>query len=212
MGNFFRMFPSIALSIIFAFSLISFVTWILIPKFLETPSYRVELSDSKFQIRNYDSFAITQIGITGKQNEALRAGFGPLVRFIGAKERLSEKIAMTVPVMQAKTDQNDRWLISFSMPSKYNINNLPKPVNANLSQETVPEKLMAVIKFNGRATEELLLRKESELSNWVEKQGYKLIGSIYYYFYNDPLTPGVFRRNEVLIEVSKTDPKVSNFQ
>ena len=183
--------------------LIGFFVWILIQKFLETPSYSVELSDSKFQLRNYISFTSTQVIISGKQNEALREGFRPLVRFIGAKERSSEKISMTVPVMQEKTEQNDRWLVSFAMPSKYQLNNLPKPTNKNLSQRIMPKRLMAAIKFNGRATKELLDVKETELRKWIASQNLVAIGRVHYYFYNDPTTPGIFRRNEVLLEVSK---------
>ena len=109
--------------------------WILIPKFLETPAYQVELSDSEFQLRRYDSFITTRVDMNGNQNEVLRKGFRPLVRFIGAKERSSKKISMTVPVMQEKTSSEGNWLVSFSMPSKYSLNNLPKPTNNQLKQK-----------------------------------------------------------------------------
>ena len=183
---------------------IGFLIWILFPKFLETPAYNVELSDSVFQLRSYESFITTRVGMSGNQNQALRKGFRPLVRFIGAKERSSEKISMTVPVMQEKTSLVDNWIVSFPMPSKYTLANLPKPTNNQLKQKLVSQKLMAVIKFNGRTTNELLDRKEIELRKWITTQNLLIIGHVHYYFYNDPTTPGIFRRNEILLEVSKT--------
>ena len=62
---------------------------------------------------------------------------------------------------------------------------------------------MAVIKFNGVARKDVLDLNEKKLREWVKKIGYLAVGEVHYYFYNDPLTPGVFRRNEVLLEVSK---------
>ena len=196
---------SLLSSIILLLVVLSFssLLWIFIPKFLETPAYKVELSDSNFQLRSYDSFLTTKVDIVGNQNEALRKGFRPLARFIGAKERSSEKISMTVPVMQEKTLLERNWFVSFSMPSKYNLDNLPKPENDSLTQQLVPKKRMAVIKFNGRATEELLEKKELELRKWIASQNLIEIGNVQYFFYNDPTTPGIFRRNEVLIEVSR---------
>tara|TARA_Y200000002_G_C22681831_1_gene664424 strand:- start:2417 stop:3010 length:594 start_codon:yes stop_codon:yes gene_type:complete len=190
----------ISLSLILLFG---FLLWILFPKFLETPKYEVELSDSEFQLRKYDSFITTRVGTNGNQNEALRKGFRPLVRFIGAKERSSKKISMTVPVMQEKTSSEGNWLVSFSMPSKYSLNNLPKPTNNQLKQKIIPARLMAVIKFNGRANNDLLERKEKELRKWIAERDFLVVGLVQYYFYNDPTTPGMFRRNEVLLEVTK---------
>ncbi len=197
-----------AVILLLAILLIGFLVWILIPKFLESPAYQIELSDSKFQLRRYESFITTQVGMSGKQNEALRNGFRPLVRFIGAKERSSEKISMTVPVMQEKTFLESNWLVSFPMPSKYTLDNLPKPTDVNLNQIRVPEKLMAVIKFNGRATEGLLEKKEIDLRKWISTKDLSVVGLAHYYFYNDPTTPGIFRRNEVLLEV-RSEPNLN---
>jgi hypothetical protein len=48
------------------------------------------------------------------------------VRYIGAKERNSEKISMTAPVIQSVNEENEKWTISFAMPSKYSLDNLPQ--------------------------------------------------------------------------------------
>lgn len=199
------MYTLTTISLVFVISLIGLSVWILIPKFLEAPNYTVKVSEAKIELRQYDNFLMTKVLMNGAQNEALRKGFRPLVRFIGAKERSTEKISMTVPVMQEKTSSENKWLVSFSMPSKYTLANLPKPASKNLKQEEVPIKLMAAIRFNGRPSEDTLLLKEIELKNWIHKNDLKVIGLAHYYFYNDPITPGFFRRNEVLFEVTQNN-------
>ena len=62
---------------------------------------------------------------------------------------------------------------------------------------------MAVIKFSGRANKDLLERKEMELRKWIAERDFLVVGLVQYYFYNDPTTPGMFRRNEVLLEVTE---------
>ena len=199
------MYILIALGILMAISILGLSIWILIPQFLDGPKYSVEISEAKIELRQYDNFLITKVLMNGDQNEALRKGFGPLVGFIGAKGRSTEKISMTVPVMQKKTASEKEWFVSFSMPSKYTMNNLPKPMSKNLKQEEVPTKLMAAIRFNGRATQEKLLLKETELKDWINSNKFKVISPAHYYFYNDPVTPGFFRRNEVLFEVTRNN-------
>ena len=198
-----KMYLPYALGFLFLVVVFGLATWIVIPKFLETPKYNVELSDKNFEIRWYKSFIKTKVYVEGSQNQALRNGFRPLVRFIGAKERSSEKISMTVPVMQEQTQTSTKWAIAFSMPSKYRLDDVPKPSSSNVKHELVPKKLMAVIQFSGRASEELIKIKEIELRNWLTGSKYKIIGFANYYFYNDPITPGIFRKNEVLFEVEQ---------
>ena len=198
-----KMYMPYALGLLFLVLIVGVAIWIVIPKFLETPEYNVELSDKNFELRSYKSFIKTKVYMEGSQNQALRNGFRPLVRFIGAKERSSEKISMTVPVMQEQTQTSRKWAVSFSMPSKYSLDDVPEPSSSNVKHELVPKKLMAVIQFSGRASEELIKTKEIELRKWLKGSKYKIIGFANYYFYNDPITPGIFRKNEVLFEVEQ---------
>ena len=199
----FKIRMSIFVSLSLVFICFCFLGWILLPKFLESLNYEVKRAEGPFQLRLYETFIETKIQTDGQQNEALRKGFIPLARFIGAKNGSAEKISMTVPVIQRKIKNSGNWFVSFSMPSKYTMNTLPTPQKDELLQVQVPKTLMAVIKFNGKANERLLAQKEYKLRNWINKISYEPIGAVHYYFYNDPLTPGIFRRNEVLFEVSK---------
>ena len=47
----------------------------------------------------------------------------------------------------------------------------------------------------------VLAEKERELRAWTREQGLTPTAAAMFAYYNDPLTPGFLRRNEVLIEV-----------
>ena len=71
-------------------------------------------------------------------------GFRPLVRYIGAKERDGENLHDCA--CDANLDDTKReWIVSFSMPSKYNEDSLPNPNNNMVFTEVVPPTVTAVI-------------------------------------------------------------------
>jgi len=88
-------------------------------------------------------------------DEAVRAGFGPLARYIFAKERPGEKIAMTAPVTQ-KAD-GPSWTIQFIMPSAYNLDRLPKPSGMDVQLRALPPARRAAIRFSGWWSDELFV-------------------------------------------------------
>jgi hypothetical protein len=175
--------------------------WYLVPKFLEQPSYKVVQKDGNIEIRLYDSILLQSVSASGDQYQALRKGFRPLVTYISAKKRDGDKISMTAPVMQLPGDTQDNWIISFSMPSKYDASSLPAPNNEQVFTETIGPTKAAVIRFSGNADEELLAEKTEQLSDWLKKAAFSTKSKPRYMFYNDPSTPPFLRRNEVFIEI-----------
>ena len=177
------------------------VAWYFVPKFLEQPTYSVLKKEGSIEVRAYQQMLLQSVAVSGNQYDALRNGFRPLVRYIGAKERDGEKISMTAPVMQILGDTKQEWIVSFSMPSKYKADSLPNPNNDMVFTEVVPPTVAAVVRFRGRANTDLLGRKTAELMNWINEAGYVAREKPRYMFYNDPSTPPFLRRNEVMIAV-----------
>jgi len=177
------------------------VAWYFVPKFLEQPAYSVLKKEGSIEVRAYQQMLLQSVAVSGDQYDALRNGFRPLVRYIGAKERDGEKISMTAPVMQILGDTKQEWIVSFSMPSKYKADSLPNPNNDMVFTEVVPPTVAAVVRFRGRANTDLLGRKTAELMNWINEAGYVAREKPRYMFYNDPSTPPFLRRNEVMIAV-----------
>ena len=175
--------------------------WYLVPIFLEQPSYKVIQKDGNIEIRLYQGFVLKSVNVTGDQYLALKKGFRPLVNYISAKKRDGYKISMTAPVMQSLGNSPDEWVVSFSMPSKYDASNLPDPNNEQIYTEAIGATKAAVIRFNGKADENLLAKKTVKLSDWIAKGRFTTKSKPRYMFYNDPSTPPFLRRNEIFIEL-----------
>ena len=177
--------------------------WFMVPMFLEQPKYKILKKEGQFEIRSYDDILMSSVRVTGSQYQALRKGFRPLVKYISGKERDGEKISMTAPVIQSTSDRKESFTVSFSMPSKYQVDNLPESKNSEIFFEKVGSYRAAVVRFSGRANEKLLDLKSNELRQWIEANGYSSVSTAKYLFYNDPSTPGFLRRNEVMIIIDK---------
>jgi hypothetical protein len=146
--------------------------WYLVPKFLEQPSYKVQLKDGNIEIRQYDRILLQSVKVRGDQYQSIRQGFRPLVRFIGGKDRDGDKISMTAPVIQSAGDNEGDWVISFSMPSKYDKANLPAPQDSSIYTEDLEPMIAAVIRFSGKANEQMLRDKTKTLLQWLEQASY----------------------------------------
>ena len=113
----------------------------------------------------------------------------------------SQKIAMTAPVsIKQEQQQNDgKWRVQFTMPSKYTMQTLPKPNNPDIAIIEVPAQTYGVIKFSGLAGSEKVAEKTAELQSWMQTQKLTLTGTPELARYNPPWTLPFMRRNEVMI-------------
>ncbi len=69
---------------------------------VETPAYHVVTQAGDLEVRDYPRLVVAEVRRQGPRQEALRAGFGPLARYIFAEERGGERIGMTAPVTQQR--------------------------------------------------------------------------------------------------------------
>jgi hypothetical protein len=195
----------------------SYAGYIWYVAYVEQPKYRLIKRDAAFELRDYPPLVIAEITRAGDRRTAVGQGFRALAAYIFAKERPGEAIAMTAPVTQQRKETiamtapvtqtpkaGDAWTIRFIMPSKYTIETLPEPQNADIRLVEIPAKLRAAIRFSGVATDDLIAGKQAELQAWMKAQGIQSIGPPAYAYYNDPFTPGFLRRNEVMFDVAQT--------
>ena len=122
----------------------------------------------------------------------------------GSGEAESERIAMTAPVTMA-VSAGGLWTMSFSMPAKYSITSLPKPLNEKVSLVEMPDRTVAVVRFSG-FFDDTAKRVEGEriLMQWLESRpDYRRAGELFYAGYDPPFTLPFLRRNEVLIVVER---------
>jgi hypothetical protein len=185
--------------------------WVLYMRSIDQPSYDLVVKHGNIEVRDYGAMTVAEVTRRGDRDSAVRAGFRPLARYIFAKDRPGEKIAMTAPVTQQverMPDPNEgsgdqTWKVHFIMPEGKEPGTLPKPSDEDVRLLRIEAKRHAAIRFSGRADDRLIKANESRLRSWLDEYGYTAVGPAVYAYYDDPFTPGMFRRNEVLFEVQR---------
>ena len=184
---------------------------------IETPKSTLIKQDGKFEIREYAPYINASVEIEADYNHALGQGFNVLADYIFGNNRAkktipmtapvteqaikSQKIAMTAPVTAAKVGESKKFLISFTMPSKYTLESLPEPVNQSIKVNTVVAHKAAVLKFSGYLNEKNVFKKTRELETWMRVNNLQAKTGFTSAQYNPPWIPGFMRRNEIIAEL-----------
>jgi hypothetical protein len=182
----------------------------------EEPEYTVIEQSGEFELRAYAPRVIAQTLVPGSMDQASSRGFQVIADYIfgnnsvnnGDSEKISmtipvtmeaqsEKISMTVPVSMKQAD--GQWRVDFFMPSKYTMENLPKPNNSAVELRQIPATNYAAIRFSGLTSEAKTAKKTAELLAWLENKNLNLVGEPVLARYNSPVSLPVWRRNEVLV-------------
>ncbi len=178
--------------------------WWLVVRGVETPEHTVVTQDGDMEVRDYPALRVAEVVRSGSRDKAVSAGFRPLAGYIFASERQGEKIAMTAPVTQTPAGE-EAWRVRFIMPEGYTLAELPQPASDDITLREIEAQRMAVVRFSGRADDSSIAAHEQRLRDWLAEQGLEADGQPVYAYYDDPLTPGFMRRNEVLIPVRSAE-------
>lgn len=183
----------------------------------EEPKYDVIEKSEPFELRAYKPMIIAEVLVDGSMDEAGNKGFKLIADYIfgnnksraGSSEKISmtvpvtmepkpEKISMTAPVSMQETA--GKWRMYFVMPSKYTMETLPVPNNAEVKLREIPAKKVAVLRFSGLAGEAKTAKKTEELLAWLDTKKIQPSSVTELARYNAPWTLPFLRRNEVLVE------------
>lgn len=185
----------------------------------ESPPYETVLKEDDKEIRYYGPYIVAKTTVTGEYEEAQGSAFRILANYIfgdnikkqkiamtgavvQAPSNTSQKLPMTAPVVQSPTEGG--WTMTFMMPSKYTIEDLPTPTDKRISFETIPAKYAAAIRFTWLEGERRNKKKAIKLQNWLaDQKAYTPISLPMYAGYDPPWTLPFFRRNEMMIEIKK---------
>ncbi|CAM0876747.1 unnamed protein product [Alopecurus aequalis] len=116
-----------------------------------------------------------------------------------------EKMDMTTPVITKKSADENKWKMSFVLPSKYGPD-LPRAKDPSVTIKEVPGKIIAVVAFAGLVTDDDINQRESRLREALQKDTQfrvKLDSVVEVAQYNPPFTLPFTRRNEVALEVEQ---------
>jgi hypothetical protein len=133
------------------------------------------------------------------------------VRSVGevpAAASSGEKMAMTSPVRSSGNTggRKGKTKISFVIGSKYNLQNVPRPIDKSVHIRKVDGHYLAARTFSGPPPSDDRIRKERDcLVRTCEMNGIRIKGGkdeTMVYGYHDPIvTPNFLRKNEVCVMV-----------
>jgi len=183
--------------------------------------FEVLRHDGSFEVRRYEGFltANVRVSATG-YGYATNEGFNPLADYIFGNNHQSSRIAMTVPVSVSHaegqkiamtapvtaTRLDEQYIVSFTMPPQYSMDDLPTPNNPMVALESIEPRVVAVVRYSGYFSERGFVKEADSLRQWMAEQGLQPIGEPVSAQYDAPWKPGFVRHNEVLIAVDPESP------
>ena len=145
----------------------------------------------------------------------------------GKSVPLNEEVSMTGPVLLDLDDQivirspagvvnmlspkeplelelelEQKWTMTFSLPSKYTINTAPIPKNGSVRLREEPAGLVVTRRFTNFVTEKKVETFGSGLLQWANEKGLVIEGSIRIARYDPMWTVPFLRRNEIHLSVT----------
>ena len=168
---------------------------------VEKVRYTVIEKMNDFEIRKYPELVLALVEGDGDR------AFGILFNYISGNNKIQEKIKMTVPVINSKKIEMTTPVISkddymaFIMPSKYNKNSIPIPVDENVKIKIEPERKLAVIRFSGYTSKNKIKKFKEKLLLELKSNNIKIKREPLLMRYNSPFAPPFIRRNEIGVEI-----------
>ena len=166
--------------------------------------YKVLQTYSEFEVREYLPCVLAQVKVSANYESAASIAFASLFRYISKGNKLSEKIAMTAPVIAAqsglKTEAND-WYVSFVMPSGSKFAHLPHPNDPLVSLKELDKQSCIALSFRGRATIDLTKKKIEQLRAAAKRENIALSDETRIARFDPPVKPGFLHYNEIVIPV-----------
>ncbi|MEM6973595.1 MAG: heme-binding protein [Pseudomonadota bacterium] len=182
--------------------LIALLLWVFVFQDIETPAYRVTHRHGAMELRDYPSMVVAEVRTAGSRRKAVQRGFRPLAAYIFASGRPGPRIAMTAPVTQRRLSGARDWVVRFIIPAEHQLADLPRPGPRHAVQlAELPPARRAALRFSGVATDARLAEAEGRLRSWLRSEGLPAEGPAEFAYYNDPMTPGFMRRNEVIVDL-----------
>jgi hypothetical protein len=213
---------------VLAFTLLASLFVTLRPAAADEAEYAVVQRDGAFELRQYPPMLAAETLVTGADfDDAGSVAFGRLFRYISGNNRGQAKIAMTSPVVQTENrpgaDEGEKiamtapviqqagkpgnpaggYRVAFIVPAGYTRETVPEPLDPDVRIVATPARLVATLRFSGWMSEELHQKQEQALRAELVTRNLVVAGEPITAQYDAPFVPGPFRRNEVLIPVSR---------
>lgn len=181
---------------------------------IEKAEYKVIEKEGRFEIRWYSSQIVAETVVDADFEQAGNIAFRRLFDYISGNNRKKESISMTAPVNQKtrsekismtapvnQYESENRFVVSFVMPSKYSMENLPEPLDEKVVLRQAQPAKLAAIRYSGTWSKKKYESQKKLLEEFIRNKGLKINGEAVFARYDPPFQLPFFRRNEVLIPV-----------
>ena len=159
----------------------------------EETNYEVVKENKIYEIRKYPNRLVIET------NSVQGNGFRKLFNYISGNNKENEEIKMTVPVTQEI--KNENMTMQFYLPSKFNKDNAPKPVDSEVKILTIEGGYYAVIEYLGRSSDKNFLKNKDILEKALKQDNLLVLSPPIRASYNSPFTLPILKRNEVMYRV-----------
>ena len=165
----------------------------------ETQPYKVIRVEKDFEIRFYPAATMAVVSSRVRTYKELgSSGFRKLAGFIFGGNQENKQIAMTSPVHMDFGDSVST--MAFVLPAGYQEGNVPKPNDPGIAIKTSEPEFVAVVTFDGFASDEKIGEQKKKLEKVLNERGLKHYGNFRFLGYNPPYQ--LFgRRNEVIVSL-----------
>ncbi len=152
-----------------------------------------ELGDG-VELRQYQNSTF----ISAKAKDS-NSGFRILSGYIFGNNKEDIKISMTAPVISQQ--EEDMLQMSFVLPSDYDSDNAPLPVDESISIHEVASRKLLVVTFSGFVSNSKIESRTVILEEKIQKNNINKKGDFFIMRYDPPWVLPMFRRNELAVEV-----------
>ena len=167
----------------------------------EEPRFEILKKFEAFEIRRYSPTVVAMTHRTTSNYQGSSGGFRIIAGYIFGGNSRNQQISMTSPVHIWKEDTEVSYM-SFTMPSGYEMEDLPQPNDDRVILANEDEKIMAVLEFSGLSGEVKTTRLIRKLSDLLGKNSIQIAGSAKLAIYDNPWSTFPFqRRNEIQIPI-----------
>jgi hypothetical protein len=181
----------------------------------ESPKYSILKKNRGYELRKYKSYIVAEVTVPGGPSNPTGKAFRKLGGYIFGANKTRASIAMTSPVVTTKdkkqiiamttpvvTQQDKNFLtMSFMMPSRFTLKNLPIPDSKDINFKEIPEGKFAIISFSGWVSASKNKKKIRKLKSILLKENLKIIGEPQVLQYDRPTKFPLLRKNEIKIQI-----------
>lgn len=184
----------------------------------EQQPYELVRQTPDYELRRYPSHILAKTLVRDADfenagNRAFRSLFGYISGENTARQSIemtapvvqsaSSRIVMTAPVVQQQSE--DGFVVAFVLPAAMTEATAPVPARSEVTLRTVPERLVAAVRFSGRWTRASWDSHREALLASLASDGLTPIGVPRFARFDPPFTPWFLRRNEALVDVAENN-------